>query len=416
MEINFGEQVMFKRMLFYIAVFIMALGLGYVAIWGGGFREEMPPAQDNGNNALTDPIEIQISKMSLKEKVGQLVLVGFEGYEIDAQVRELIEKYHVGGFILFKRNISSPEQTIKLTNSLKKSNAVNDIPLFLGIDEEGGSVSRLPNEFDKIPSNRKIGELDNGELSYQVGSVIGKAIKSLGFNMNFAPVLDINSNPHNPVIGDRAFGDNADIVARLGLQTIKGLQSQNIIPVVKHFPGHGDTSMDSHLGLPVVDNDLQRLKGLELLPFAAAIENQIGAVMTAHIILPQIDAQNPASLSPTIISQILRGDMQFDGVVISDDLTLGAIVNNYEIGAAAIKAIEAGSDIVLICHGYEQEKKSIEAIIGAVGNGIISPDRINRSVYRVLKLKQKYGLTDRNILTVNVEEINNSIKALNEYF
>lgn len=400
---------------------MLSLVLGYIAVQDGGNNKDMqkgskPPLQNNSEHAVLDPLQDQLSKMSLEEKIGQLVMVGLEGYENDAQAKELIENYHVGGFILFKRNIRDAEQTLELTNSLKESNTINDIPLFLGIDEEGGSVTRLPDEFAKLPTSQKIGELDNSELSYQVGSVIGEAIKSIGFNVDFAPVLDINSNSHNPVIGDRAFGDNASLVTKLGVQTMKGLQSQDVIPVVKHFPGHGDTAVDSHLGLPIVNNDLQRLKNFELLPFAAAIENHVEAIMIAHILLPQIDPDNPASLSPTIISDLLRKDMKFDGVVITDDMTMGAITNNYEIGAAAVKSIKAGSDIVLVCHDYEQEKAAIEAIRNAAASGFISLDRIDQSVYRILKLKQKHVLTDRTIKTVETQETNNKIKALYEQF
>lgn len=362
---------------------------------------------------IIDPIKEKIKDMSLEEKIGQLVIVGVDGYENDEHSKQLIEKYHVGGFILFKTNIQDSKQMLSLLNSLKESNSVNKTPLFLSIDEEGGRVSRMPDEFLKFPTNKKIGELNDSNLSFQIGSIIGEELKSFGLNMNFAPVLDINSNPKNPVIGDRSFGNDANIVSELGIQTMKGLKSQNIISVVKHFPGHGDTSVDSHIGLPKVNNDIDRLKSFELVPFSAAIENKVDAIMIAHILLPKIDAENPASFSKTIISDILRKDMNFDGVVITDDFTMGAIVKNYDIGEAALKSIQAGSDIVLVCHEFDKQETVINALKTAAETGKISLDRIDQSVYRILKLKQKFALSNETIeTTVDPKSINDKIKAL----
>ncbi|MGI6554843.1 MAG: beta-N-acetylhexosaminidase [Bacillota bacterium] len=396
---------MYKKYLTFLVVLALSLTVGYVA------------AQDISSGIVhTDPIQAQIEKMSLEEKVGQLVMAGIDGYENDDHSKQLIEKYHVGGFILLKQNIKSAGQMLRLINSLKETNAVNKIPLFLSIDEEGGRISRMPAEFVKIPSSQKIGELHNSRLSYQVGSIIGEELNAFGLNMNFGPVLDINSNPKNPVIGDRAFGATVDIVSELGVETMKGLQEQNIISVVKHFPGHGDTSVDSHVGLPIVNNDLMRLKDFELLPFSEAIKNEVDAIMVAHILLPKIDSLNPATFSPTIISDVLRKKMNFDGVVITDDMTMGAIVNNYDIGEAAVKSINAGSDIILVCHDYDKEVAVIKAIQKAAETGAISQDRINQSVYRVLKLKQKYNLSDATVPPVEPQWINKKINALYQTF
>ncbi|UWG99302.1 beta-N-acetylhexosaminidase [Dehalobacter sp. DCM] len=366
-----------------------------------------PPVQSD-----TDPIQDQIKTMSLEEKVGQLVMAGIDGYENDDHSKSLIEKYHVGGFILLGQNIRDAGQMLNLVNSLKRTNGVNTIPLFLAIDEEGGRISRVPEEFAKIPSCQTIGQINNSQLSYQIGSIIGEELKSFGLNMNFGPVLDINSNPKNPVIGDRAFGSTADIVTKLGLQTMLGLQAQNIISVVKHFPGHGDTSVDSHVGLPMVENDLTRLNNFELLPFAAAIQNKVDVIMVAHILLPRIDPVNPASFSSAIISEVLRTQMNFDGVVITDDMTMGAIIKNYDIGEAAVKSINAGSDIVLVCHDFDKEEAVIQAMQHAVETGAISMDRLDQSVYRVLKLKQKYNLSDSTVPSVDPDSINEKINAL----
>ncbi|WML37863.1 glycoside hydrolase family 3 N-terminal domain-containing protein [Clostridium sp. OS1-26] len=224
--------------------------------------------------------------------------------------------------------------------------------------------------------------------------------------------IDIDPNPNNPVIGDRSFGSNAQIVSKLGVQTMKGIQAGGVIPVVKHFPGHGDTSVDSHVGLPAVSNDLNRLKSFELIPFEAAINNGADSVMVAHILLYKIDPAYPASLSKTIITDILRGQLGFMGVVITDDMTMGAIVKYYDISNAAVRSVNAGSDIVLVAHGYDYEEKVINALINAARNGTISMERINESVYRILKLKQKYNLNDATINSIDVNKINNDIQAI----
>lgn len=364
----------------------------------------------------TDAIKELIGKMTLDEKIGQMVIVGVDDYTNNSHSTEMIEAYHVGGFILFDRNIKDPSQALGLINSLKETNAGNKSPLFIGVDEEGGRVTRMPVGLARIPTNKAIGQADNSDFSYEIGKAIGGELKAFGMNMNFAPVLDINSNPKNPVIGDRSFGANPEIVSKLGVQTMKGLQSQNIISVVKHFPGHGDTSVDSHKSLPVVNHGLDRLKAFELLPFAEAVKNNADAVMVAHILLPEIDKENPASLSKAVITDILRGELKFNGVVITDDMTMGAIIQNYGIGEAAVKSVNAGSDIVLVCHEYDKEISVIKALKAAAETGTISEDTINDSVYRILKLKQKYGLADETLGSIDVDRINASIKGvLNRY-
>jgi beta-N-acetylhexosaminidase len=355
-----------------------------------------------------DPLKKQIEQMTIDEKIGQMIMVGLEGYEKDPYAQEMITKYKIGGFILFKRNIKDADQTLNLINSLKEANRENKIPLFFAVDEEGGRVTRMPAEFTKLPTNRAIGKINSEDFAFEVGSVIGQQLKSLGFNMNFAPVLDIDSNPRNPVIGDRSFGPDEQIVSRLGTAAMKGIQSQ-VISAVKHFPGHGDTSVDSHIGLPVVNHDMARLKDFELVPFAHAIENGADMVMVAHILLPKIDEENPATLSKTVITDILRDEMKFDGVVITDDMTMGAITENYDIGDAAIRSITAGADIDLVCHDNEKQVKVLEALKQAVADRVISENSLDEHIYRILELKQKYNLNDERIESVDVKGINEKI-------
>jgi beta-N-acetylhexosaminidase len=407
---------------FFIAI-ILLLILAGLACNKADNDYSLPPSNQtppvfNPNNPIDsqDPLMDRIGQMSLQEKVGQLVMVGIEGYNIDAQVQNMITEDHVGGLILFKQNVKDLQQMLGLIQTLKESNSANQIPLFLSVDEEGGRISRMPADFMKLPSNQEIGQLNDGMLSYQIGQIIGDELRMLGFNMNFAPVLDINSNPDNPVIGDRAFGTHADVVSKLGVETMKGLQSQNIISVVKHFPGHGDTSVDSHIGLPTINHDMDRLNSFELQPFAEAIKNGADAIMIAHILLPQIDPDHPSTFSKIIISDILRRDLQFDGLVITDDMTMGAITENYDIGQAAVQSINAGSDIILVCHDYDKEAAVIEALLEAAQNGTITPERLDESVYRILALKEKYALDDRPVSSVKPEDINKKIQALfNDY-
>jgi beta-N-acetylhexosaminidase len=350
--------------------------------------------------------------MNLDEKLGQMVLMGFDGYTVNSKTIELIKKYKIGGLILYSSNIKDSKQTVKLLNSLKSTNQKNNIPLFLSVDEEGGSVSRLPMEIKKLPTNREIGKMNNSDFSYRIGTILGKELKSFGFNVDFAPVLDINSNPNNPIIGDRSFGPNKKTVSKLGVQTMKGIQSQKIIPVIKHFPGHGDTSVDSHLGLPKVNKSLSTLKSFELLPFKKAIENHADMVMVAHILFPKIDAKYPASFSKAIISGVLRDYLKFTGVVITDDMEMGAVLKNFRIEYAAVKSIQSGSDIILVSHTFDRGIAVINSLKQAVLDKKISISRIDESVYRILKLKGKYNLTNKSLKTVDVAALNNEITAV----
>jgi beta-N-acetylhexosaminidase len=354
-------------------------------------------------------IKEKINKMSLDEKIGQMFIVGFKGDTPNDEIKSMIQKYHVGGIILFRNNITDPEQMLSLINSLKFLNSKNQAALFMSVDEEGGRISRMPDQLEKLPTNEAIGKINDPQLSFNIGGVLAYELKAFGFNMDFAPVIDIFSNPKNTVIGDRAFGSEPDIVSSLGIQTMKGLQAGGVISVVKHFPGHGDTLVDSHIGLPTVDYDLKRLESFELKPFQAAIENKADAVMVAHILMKTIDPISPASMSKTMITDVLRDKMGFTGVVVTDDMTMGAIVENYNIGAAVVKSVNAGSDIILVCHGYDNQVNAINSLKSAVKNGRIAEERLNDSIYRILKLKGKYGLSDKKTTSINVDEINKRI-------
>lgn len=358
-----------------------------------------------------DKIKEKINSMTLEQKIGQLFIVGFEGDIINDEIIDLVKNQEVGGLIYFSRNVVDSNQIITLNNEIKAIK--KDIPLFISVDEEGGVVSRVPDEFLKLPSSGYIGKFDDENLSYNIGSIIAKELKNLGFNMDFAPVLDIDSNPNNTVIGERAFGNNADIVLKLGIKTMEGLRDGGIIPVVKHFPGHGDTDIDSHYGLPIVTKTLEELNNLEFIPFKNAIENGADVVMVSSIILSSIDSEYPATMSKKVTTDILRNKLNFDGVIATDDMTMGAIMDNYNLTDAVIMAINAGNDLILVCHGYDDIIKSISAVKDAVSSNIISEERIDESVYRILKLKEKYRVNDDIISNeIDIEGINLEINSL----
>ncbi len=345
--------------------------------------------------------------MTLEQKVGQMILAGIDGTKIDSSMKAMIADQHVGGIILYKNNFSDLAGSVRLVNELKKANKDNPAPLFISVDQEGGKVSRLPKDFLAIPTAEKVGRTGKPELAQEMGAILSNELSLMGFNVDFAPVLDINSNPKNPVIGSRSFGNDAELVTKMGISLMKGLQEGGTIPVVKHFPGHGDTSVDSHLDLPIVQKTAKQLEALEWIPFQAAIENGTDAVMVAHILFPLIDPDAPASFSKVIIGEQLRGTLGFDGVVITDDMTMGAIADHYGIEDAALKSVQAGSDILLIAHGYNTEKKVYDKLIESVQNGQLEQSRIDESVRRILTLKHKYQLSDDQVPTPTLDDLPN---------
>lgn len=332
------------------------------------------------------PKQVNLNDMTLNEKIGQMVIAGIEGTSLTAPDKSLIIDYHIGGFIFFANNLETQQQTSNFINDITAANKNNKFPLFFSVDQEGGRVARLPG-VKTTPTNKEIGVKNDPAYAYSIGQTLGRQLNSMGFNLNYAPVLDINSNPDNPVIGDRSYGDNANIVSRMGIQTMKGIQSEKTIPVIKHFPGHGDTSVDSHIELPVVTKSLTQLEELELVPFKKAIDNGADVVMIAHILLPKLDSTYPASMSEKVITGILRNKLHFKGIVMTDDMTMGAIAGNYGSGESAVKSVQAGSDIVLVAHDDKNVIEAIKAIKSAVTDGTISESRINESVQRIIDLK-----------------------------
>lgn len=396
---------MIKKINKIVYIIVLAMIMSSCAVVKEG-KEDIPKVPEVVEVEKDDPIKEKINAMSIDEKIGQMFIVGFEGYEADSKIKDLIEKRYVGGVIFFDRNINSSNSLLQLMNSLKDFNKNNKAPLFMSIDEEGGRVSRLPKEIKRFPSSMSIGKTGDSNISFQVGEITGEKLKAFGFNMDFAPVLDIYSNSKNKVIGDRAFGVEPERVKKFGVATMKGLSEQGVIPVIKHFPGHGDTTEDSHLKLPVVYHDYTRLESFELIPFKYAIEQGADAIMIAHILLPMIDKDYPASISKNIITDLLRNKLNFNGVVITDDMEMQAIAKNYTIEDAALKSVKAGSDIILICKNYENSIKAIDKIKLSVKKNEILEERIDESVYRILELKSRYKIQDRDINNIDIDSLN----------
>lgn len=377
-----------KKLAFFLALSLLISGLGLTA-WAESASAAAPSVQEI------------MESMTLRQKVGQLFIVRPDALdftqtqeqiddakekgvlELTEAMRTALEQYPVGGVAFFGKNIETPEQLRRFTAQLK---AAEGLPLFLAVDEEGGRVARLANSegFD-LPKYASASETEDAA---EMGRTIGAYLKDYGFNMDFAPVADVNSNPDNPVIGKRAFSDDAQTVRQQAAAMAAGLQENGIMPVYKHFPGHGDTAEDSHAELAVVHKTLQQLQQLEWVPY----ENQkLPAVMVAHVAAPEAGVEGPASLSDTAITQWLRGLLGHEGLVITDSLSMSAITKAYSPSEACVKAIEAGADILLMPGSLREAMDGVE---DAVKSGRISEERLDESVCRILTAKQSMGLLD----------------------
>ena len=371
-----------------IAVIIIVVALILVLV------NNNPPSdlpQTSSPDPLPEKDEIQriMDTMDIDEKLGQMVMGGYDDIN---EILPIICDNKLGGVLLFKKNIKNVTQTKQDIQSLKESNLQNKIPIFISVDQEGGKVNRLPSEMGTFESALSIGDRDDISYATNAGIKIAKAMKQLGFNLNFAPVLDIYSNSKNTVIADRAFGTTPGRVSKIGISMLKGLRSENIISTAKHFPGHGDTIIDSHIGLPIVNKSIEELNDFEFKPFVEAIENDVDMIMIAHVSLSKID-DLPSSMSYKIVTDILRKQLTFNGVIITDDMAMSAITQNNTISDAALKAVNAGCDIVLVSQGAQNSVLALNSLKSAFLKGQLSEKRIDESVYRILSLKNNYGLT-----------------------
>lgn len=338
-------------------------------------------------------IEKTLAGMTLEQKVGQLLFVGFPGTSVTPGIRHWVQERGVGGVALFSRNIEHLEQTARFTRDIQALTK-GRVPVFLALDQEGGNVVRVKDGAVPLPGNMALGATRSQTLAYIAGQSLAIDLKLLGFNMNLAPVLDVNSNPKNPVIGIRSYGERPELVADMGDWYIRGQQEMGVVAVAKHFPGHGDTLDDSHFAMPSINANLSRLESIELEPFRRAMEAGLDAVMTAHIALPKVaeEPNLPATLSRNILTGILREKLGFDGVVVTDGLEMDGIVERWGSGRAAVRAIQAGADMAMILWTFKSKDEVYDALLGAVHRGELSEARIDQSVRRILRVKAKRGL------------------------
>ncbi len=335
----------------------------------------------------------RLKSMTLDEKVGQLFQVRVDGDTLEASEISLVTDKHVGGIVYFQYNgnLNDPMRSAQMSNDLQEyavGPSGTGIPLLISMDQEGGRVTRITGGAEG-PGNMGLGASRNTALAYSIGSIFGEEIKAVGGNMDLAPVLDVNNNPSNPVIGVRSFGEDPDLASEMGQSYVEGLHSAGVIATGKHFPGHGDTAVDSHSGLPIVTYDFATLDNIHGKPFRDAIANGLQAIMTAHIVVTCLDPDRPATLSPAVMEGYLRGNLGFNGVCMTDSMGMAGITSGYGIGQSSVLAIKAGVDLLSLSPDLNT---AIDAIKAAVQSGEIPMSRLNQAVERILALKHRNGI------------------------
>lgn len=323
----------------------------------------------------------------LEKQAASLFTVGFYGKSVTEDLKGLLGR-GVGGVIYFARNVGTPEEVLELNRDIKRSAGR---PLLLAVDQEGGQVARLRRGFTEIPPMRAVGAAGSPALARELGKAIGRELRAVGFDMNYAPVLDIDTNPDNPVIAARSFGRTPEIVTEMGLALAAGLQEAGVAACGKHFPGHGDTSQDSHLELPKLPHAMERLERVELVPFRAAAKAGIASFMTAHVIFEAVDAEYPATMSRAVLRGILREKLGYDGLVVTDDVEMKAIADNYGVEEAVLLGLNAGVDHFLCCHTAELAHRAIDAVVTAVEKGKLNRETLATATRRFSHVCGRYG-------------------------
>ena len=334
--------------------------------------------------------------MALRHEIGQLLIGSLPGLTIPQELRSLAREFQLGGVTLFKRNIEAPEQVQELSRELQELGLPE--PVWVAVDQEGGSVARFRAPFTEWPPMATLGRAGDVALARRFAAALAAELKAVGVTLDYAPVLDINTNPRNPVIGDRALSAEAETVAALGGAIIEALQSSGIAACGKHFPGHGDTTVDSHLDLPIVEHPPDRIRRVECVPFVEAIRRDVAFMMTAHVLVPTIDDERPATLSRRIVYDLLRDELGYEGVILSDDLEMQALARDYGVGEAAVLAIAAGCDGVLVCRALTTDRHNdinvqatvLEALVHAVEDGRIPYKRVEDALQRQRRAKARF--------------------------
>ncbi|MBA3271658.1 MAG: beta-N-acetylhexosaminidase [Acidobacteria bacterium] len=333
--------------------------------------------------------------------IGQLLIGSFPGTSVAPELRSLAKEFDLGGAILFSRNIEVPDQVAELAADIETLG--RGAPAWVSIDQEGGRVARLQEPFTRWPPMAVLGRAKSEALAGRFARALAHELTAVGVTLDYAPVLDIHTNPTNPVIGDRALAQKGDDVARLGAVIIRTLQHEGVAACGKHFPGHGDTSTDSHHELPMVEHPPDRLRGVEFVPFRAAIREGVAFMMTAHVLVPSLDEKRPATLSPTIVQRILREELGYEGVILSDDLEMKAVSALLPVPEAAVQAIRAGCDGVLICSGnLDTQAATLEALIRAVETNEISQTRVDDAFKRLQWTKERFLASERPKMSARI--------------
>lgn len=339
-------------------------------------------------------IERLLGGMDLRDKLGQMLLGGFDGTKMTTEAMKLIAAYRTGGIIYFSRNVSSPGQLADLTRELQEAAAANGVPpLWISIDQEGGMVARITEGVTLMPGQMAIAAAGSAQEAYRAAYISGSELRRIGINLNYAPVLDVNNNPLNPVIGVRSFGESPEAAAEFGAAAVRGYQDAGVAATAKHFPGHGDTDVDSHLDLPTVPHDRARMDKVELVPFKRAFAEGVDAVMSAHIYFPALEKEKlPVTLSPAVLTGLLREELGFEGIITTDCMEMNAIAEHYGVAEASVLAVLAGADQILVSHRSDRQGAALAALEAAVHEGRIDEARIDDSVRRLLRMKWKRGI------------------------
>lgn len=331
----------------------------------------------------------------MKREIGQQIIMGLKGTSLQRDEADFIVKNNIGGVVFFKRNVESPAQIRDLVIEIQslRSKTADKVPLFVSIDMEGGRVHRLKPPFTQWPALAHVGKIDSTSVAFRFAQAMGDELKAVGINLDYAPCLDIFTNPQNTVIGDRALATNAEAVARLGSALVRGYIKSGVIPCAKHYPGHGNTLLDSHEALPVENKSLEELEETELEPFKKAFRARIELVMAAHIKYPKVDPDWPASLSEIFLKKILREKLRYRNLIISDDLDMKALTLNYSKADIAVRAIQAGCNILLYCNEPDSPVIAVEALEKAVADKRIDAQTISENHRLVLQLKKDYAIS-----------------------
>ena len=344
--------------------------------------------------------------LATRRNIGQFLIGSIPGTTLPVEFRSLAREFDLGGVILFSRNIEAPEQVAEVATETEALGRT--APAWVSVDQEGGRVARLKEPFTRWPAMASLGRAgkEGDALAARFAAALASELKAVGITLDYAPVLDIHTNPKNPVIGDRALAERADEVARLGQVIIRTLQEAGVAACGKHFPGHGDTSTDSHLELPLVEHAPDRLRAIEFEPFRAAIAAQVAFIMTAHVLVASLDEHRPSTLSPKVVQALLRDELHYDGVILSDDLEMKAVSARYPVPEAAVEAIRAGCDAVLVCSGdIDLQGRTLEALVRAVESGTIPAARSDDAFQRLRKVKERFLIGDRPSAKTRLREM-----------